>query len=172
MDPAVYWQDLCELRIWEPYGLDYQDETAWFSTARLDDVALIESILLGLEQEHRVRSSTTKPTKRSKRSPTSHRHPGATATPAPRRLGSRLAANRRDGPHQLAVGDRDTAITVFMAADQPGFHRDTVRRLCDLTGVDIARSVAPDATPSSRAAQPARRSRGCARGIHHSCRTR
>lgn len=144
MDPAVYWQDLCELRIWEPYGLDYQDETAWFSTARLDDVALIESILLGLEREHRgaildYQADEALEALADLYIATRARDRYASAA---RRLGSRawrpIDAMARD---QLAVGDRDTAITVFMAADQPGFHRDTVRRLCrDLTGVDIARS--------------------------------
>ena len=52
MDPAAYWQDLCELRIWEPYGLDFKQGDKWFRSARPDDVPIVESILLALEQEH------------------------------------------------------------------------------------------------------------------------
>jgi len=54
MVPADYWQDLCELIIWEPYAVDHQNGTAWFSSATPDDVDLIEGILLALESEHRA----------------------------------------------------------------------------------------------------------------------
>ena len=53
MAPVDYWQDLCELIIWEPYGLDFREEHARQPPARTEDVPLIESILLGLEEEHR-----------------------------------------------------------------------------------------------------------------------
>ena len=53
IDPNPYWQDLCELLVWEPYAVDHGNETAWFSSARRSDVDMIEAILLALEAEHR-----------------------------------------------------------------------------------------------------------------------
>ena len=39
----------------------------------------------------------------------------------------------------LDAGDRDLAVAVFVAADQPGWHRDHLRRRClELTGADPA----------------------------------
>lgn len=52
MNPAAYWQDLCELPIWEPYGLDFQHEADWVRSARTDEAPVVESILLALEREH------------------------------------------------------------------------------------------------------------------------
>ncbi len=53
MTPEHYWQDLCELRVWEDYGLDYQHENAWFASARNGDIDLIEGILTTLADEAR-----------------------------------------------------------------------------------------------------------------------
>ena len=53
MDRADYWRDLCELLVVEVYGLTYKNETAAFTNAVHDDVDVIETILLGLEAEHR-----------------------------------------------------------------------------------------------------------------------
>lgn len=42
----------------------------------------------------------------------------------------------------LDAGDRDAALAVFCAADQPGIHQAHLRRRChELTGVDLARPV-------------------------------
>lgn len=53
MAPERYWQDLCELWVWEDYGMDYQHEKAWFAAARKNDINLIEHILEQLAEEAR-----------------------------------------------------------------------------------------------------------------------
>lgn len=142
IDTAAYWQDLCELRLWEPYGLDYKAEDAWFRAARKDDVPVIESILLALEAEHRD-AVLDYPADEALEAladlyvATRSRDRYAMAA---RRLGSRawrpIEAMART---QLAAKDRAGAIAVFEAADQPGFHRDHLRKMClSLTGHDLA----------------------------------
>lgn len=142
MDPADFWQDLCELRLWEPYGLDYQAEGAWFRSARKDDVPIIESILLDLEAEHRDalldhQADEALEALADLYLATRSRDRFVMAA---RRLGSRawrpIDAMARS---QLAAKDQAGAIAVFKAADQPGFQRDYLRRLCiSFTGVDLA----------------------------------
>lgn len=141
MDGAAYWQDLCELRLWEPYGLDYRAEGAWFGSARSDEVPVIESILLGLETEHRVAVLDDQANEALEAIADLY---VATRSRdrylmAARRLGSRawrpVEAMARD---QLAANDQAGAVAVFRAADQPGFHRKHLQRLClSLTGVDL-----------------------------------
>lgn len=140
--PDAYWQDLCELRLWEPYGLDYQAEDAWFRSARKQDVPVVESILLALEAEHRA-AVLDHPADEALEAladlyvATRSRDRYAMAA---RQLGSRawrpIDTMARS---QLAAKDRAGAIAVFEAADQPGFHRDHLRKVClSLTGVDLA----------------------------------
>lgn len=147
MDPAAYWQDLCELRLWEPYGLDFKAEDAWFRSARKEDVPVIESILLALEVEHRE-VVLDHPADEALEAladlyvATRSRDHYAMAA---RRLGSRawrpIEAMARS---QLGAKDRAGAVAVFRAADQPGFQQDHLRKLClSLTGVDLADSSPP-----------------------------
>jgi hypothetical protein len=141
MAPADYWQDLCELIIWEPYAIDHQNETAWFSSARPDDFDLIEGILLALESEHRAVVLDWE------------------ATAALEALaGLYVATGARDRfvgiagrlpPHswqhvesmarsQMAAGDRDGAVAVFHAAISAHVDGDHLRKRCvALTGVDL-----------------------------------
>lgn len=124
------------------YGLDFKAEDAWFHSAREEDVPVIESILLDLEAEHRA-AVLDYPADEALEAladlyvATRSRDRYAMAA---RRLGSRawrpIDAMARS---QLAAKDRAGAITVFKAADQPGFQRDHLRKLCvALTGVDLA----------------------------------
>ncbi|MCC5952705.1 MAG: hypothetical protein JJU45_11480 [Acidimicrobiia bacterium] len=145
IDPAAYWQDLCELRLWEPYGLDSKAEAAWFRSARKEDVAIIEAILLTLEAEHRT-AVLDHPADEALAAladlfvATRSRDRYATAA---QRLGSRawrpIDAMVRS---QLAANDRAGAVAVFKAADQPGRQQDRLRTLClSLTGIDLADGV-------------------------------
>jgi hypothetical protein len=142
MDPAAYWQDLCELRIWEPYGLDFKQEEEWFRSARPEDVPIVEPVLLALEAEHYdavldypaedaliALADLYVATKARDR-----------YVMAARRLGSRawrpIEAMARS---QLKAKDRAGAVAVFRAANQPGPQQDHLRRKCvELTGVDLA----------------------------------
>lgn len=141
MDPPAYWQDLCELRLWEPYGLDFRAEDVWFRSARAEDVPVIEAILLALEAEHRE-AVLDHPADEALEAladlyvATRSRDRYAMAA---RRLGSRawrpIEAMARS---QLTAKDHASAVTVFRAADQPGFQQEYLRNLClSLTGVDL-----------------------------------
>lgn len=52
--PQHYWQDLCELRVWEDYAVDHGHEQDWFRGASNDDVDLIDAILNELANELQV----------------------------------------------------------------------------------------------------------------------
>jgi hypothetical protein len=142
MDPTAYWQDLCELRIWEPYGVDYKAESAWFASARRDDAPIVEAILLGLEVEHRAavldyHADEALEALADLYVTTRSRERYATTA---RRLGSRawrpIEAMARS---ELAAKNPAGAVAVFAAADQPGHHQVHLRQVClALTGVDLA----------------------------------
>ena len=50
MSPDDYWRDLCGLRIWEDYGMDFGHERAWFRSVQQDEITLIERILSDLAE--------------------------------------------------------------------------------------------------------------------------
>ena len=52
IDTEAYYQDLCELLVWEEYGLGSRLDTLPFERVADDEVDLIEGILLDLEREH------------------------------------------------------------------------------------------------------------------------
>lgn len=51
MTPRHYWQDLCELCVWEDYAVDHGHERTWFRGARPDETDQIERVLNGLADE-------------------------------------------------------------------------------------------------------------------------
>jgi hypothetical protein len=51
MSSDDYWRDLCGLRMWEDYGMDLDNERAWFRSAQHDEITLIEGILSDLAEE-------------------------------------------------------------------------------------------------------------------------
>src|SRR5439155_23997921 len=53
MPDEAYWQDLCELLVWEPYSLTWQNESLPFKRAKAAHAELIEKILFSLADEHR-----------------------------------------------------------------------------------------------------------------------
>jgi hypothetical protein len=53
IEKAAYYQDLCELCVWDDWGLLYQRETAPFGKVRKADVGLVADLLWSLEAEHR-----------------------------------------------------------------------------------------------------------------------
>jgi hypothetical protein len=143
MEPASYWQDLCELRLWEPYGLDFRAEDAWFRSARKDDVPVVESILVALDHEHRgaVLDYPADEALEALADLYVATRSRDRYVMAARRLGSRawrpIEAMARA---QLTAEDRAGAVAVFKAADQPGPHREHLRKTClSLTGVDLAK---------------------------------
>lgn len=126
VEPAAYWRDLCALLIWEPYALDHQAETAWFTQVQADEIGLVAQILRGLETELRAAILDWE-ADRALEAVTylclATGHSGGFVDAATA-LGSRswmpIVAMAE---HAIGSGDRDTAAAVFDAADQPGFHQ-------------------------------------------------
>lgn len=54
IDPAAYWADLCELCVWEDWGIRHRRETATFRQVPAGQAPLIEELLWALEAEHRA----------------------------------------------------------------------------------------------------------------------
>lgn len=54
MERAAYYRDLCELLVWERYGLGFRRHTLPFQRVQQDEVDLVHDILVDLEQEHRA----------------------------------------------------------------------------------------------------------------------
>lgn len=142
MDPSTYWQDVCELRLWEPYGLDFRAEQAWFRSAGEEDVPVVGSILLTLEGDHRG-AVLDGPADEALEA-LADLYP-ATRSRDRYTLAARLLGSRSWRPieamaqSQLSVDDRSGAAAVFRAADQPGRHQEHLRKMCrSLTGVDLA----------------------------------
>lgn len=52
--PEHYWQDLCELRVWEDYAVDHRHPGAWFRSVTPDEKDLVEGILADLAAEART----------------------------------------------------------------------------------------------------------------------
>jgi hypothetical protein len=141
IDPADYWQDLCELLVWEPYAVDHGAETAWFGVARADEVDLTGAALLALEREHNAAvldhaadTALERLADLDLATLTRDRYPRATG-----RLGSRAWRPVEQMARSLLdAGDRDAAVELFRAADQPGMHQAHLRRRCqELTGVEL-----------------------------------
>ena len=126
IDSDVYWRDLCELRIWEPYAVDYHDSTAWFGSAKADEVDLIEAILFDLDAEHRNVLLDAEANEAIRALPDLYL---ATSTfdrfvATAERLGSQWWQPIEAMATALIAADhRDEAVAVFAAADQPGMHR-------------------------------------------------
>lgn len=139
--PSHYWQDLCELIIWEPYAIDHQQETSWFTSARLDEVDVIEEILLRLEAEHRAVVLDYEATAALETladlyvaTETRDRYVGL-ASQLPSHSWQHVEAMARS---QMSAGDRDGAVTVYRAAGQHRADHEHLRKRClALTGVDL-----------------------------------
>jgi hypothetical protein len=54
MAPEHYWQDLCELRVWEDYAIDHHHPSAWFRSTTPDEINLVKEILAALATEART----------------------------------------------------------------------------------------------------------------------
>jgi hypothetical protein len=139
--PGHYWQDLCELIIWEPYAIDHQQETSWFTSARPDEVDLIEDVLLGLEAEHRAVVLDWEATNAIEAladlyvaTETRDRYVGV-AGRLPSHSWQHVEAMARS---QMSAGDRDGAVAVYRAAGQHGSDHEHLRKRClTLTGIDL-----------------------------------
>lgn len=140
MAPAEYWQDICELIIWEPYAVDHADSTAWFASAHRDEVDLIEEILLTLEVEHRAAVLEWEATAALEARADLYVATGARERFV--RIAGRLPSHSWQHVEsmaraQMSAGDRDGAVDVYRAAIAAVDRDDHLRQRCiALTGVD------------------------------------
>lgn len=137
--PELWWRDLCELIVWEPYAPDYQHETLPYESARADEVPLIESILTGLAAEHDAVHLRWQADEA--RQQVAWLHVSQRRYDEFPRVATLLGSEHWEPIDAMAraaiTGEwREIAVEVFQAADQPGFHQGHLRRLCrELTGV-------------------------------------
>ncbi|MGH8990636.1 MAG: hypothetical protein ACRDZ7_03815 [Acidimicrobiia bacterium] len=141
MAPDDWWQDLCELLVLEPYALTHQRETLAFKQLDQAHADLVERILLDLSEEHRavhldyeadealqLVAWAAAAGRRYDRYPDAARRLGSDHWMPVVALAESAAAARRG----------DLTLEVFRAADQPGWHRDFLRRRClEITGVTL-----------------------------------
>lgn len=140
--PETYWADLCELVVWEDYGLGFRDELRPFVDVADGEVDLVERLLVDLEGElagfHLEYQAEAAATQIGWLHVAGRRFDRYEAAAA--RIGSRnwqpVVAMAESA---LEAGRDDLAVSVFRAADQPGSHERDLRQRCShLTGVDLA----------------------------------
>ncbi len=136
-----YWADLCDLVVFEDYGLDYEEETLPWLRVPAGQAELIEGFLLSLASECRSHYLDYQAEKALQQL--------AWLALAGRRFSRYVEAAARLGSDHwkpieamaesaLRSERRELAVEVFRAADRPGFHQQHLRRRClALTGVDI-----------------------------------
>jgi hypothetical protein len=140
--PDVYWRDICELVVWEPYGMGFGNETGPFAHAGAAHGPVIAAHFDDLENELRAVHLDYEAGQAREHLAWLHIATKAfdrfveTATLLGSGFWRPVEAMARAA---LDAGDRDLAVAVFVAADQPGWHRDHLRRRClELTGADPA----------------------------------
>lgn len=148
IDPAeagmavdLYWQDLCELLVWEPHSLTFRGETLPFRRAKAAQTDMIESILFALADEHRSAHLHHQADEALELVAWLHiaarryRRYSDTA----RRLGSDHASPVLALAESALRGHKpDIAAEVFAAADRPGRDQHRLRARClELTGVPL-----------------------------------
>jgi hypothetical protein len=141
IEAAHYWQDLCELLVSEVYALTYRNETLPFEDVPAGHADVIERILLELADEWRAAYQDFQAEEALELIAWLHLAGNRYArySQAAHRLGSNhWQPIEALAESALAAGRHDVAVDVFRAADQPGMHRDNLRRRClALTGVQL-----------------------------------
>jgi hypothetical protein len=141
IEPAHYWQDLCELLVSEVYALTHRNETVPFMRVPGGQAEMIETILLGLADEYRAAYQEYQADEALQLIAWLHI--------AGRRYTHYVTVAQRLGSdHWIPIvalaesaasaGRADLAVDVFRAADQPGRHRGHLQDRCAaLTGVRV-----------------------------------
>lgn len=137
-----YWADVCDLVVFEPYALDYKEETLPWQRVPAGQVELIEGYLLSLDSECRSHYLDYQAEEALQQL--------AWLAVAGRRFSQYVdTATRLGSEHWMPIeamaesalrsGRRELAVEVFRAADRPGFHRRRLQQRClALTGADIS----------------------------------
>lgn len=138
IDASVYYQDLCELLVWEDHGLGFKRDTLPFERVASDEVDQMADILLTLEREHRAVHLRWQADEAACQVAWLFVATGRTDRfeEAAQRLGSDhwkpVVAMAETA---LDEEGKDAAVRVFAAANRPGMHRDYLANRCHgLTG--------------------------------------
>lgn len=138
INPEVYYHDLCELLIWERYGLGHRRDTLPFERVAEDEVTMVGRILLDLEREHRAVHLSWEAEEAICQV--------AWLLVATGRVdGFEEAARRIGSDHWMPIvamaetalekEGEEAAVRVFAAANRPGMHRSYLAEQCRrLTG--------------------------------------
>lgn len=141
--PDVYYRDFLEFAVWDNYALTDRRLGPFFRSIQKECFGLVEDILIEQERELRAFSGDFPSLKFYAEEALDLL---AELYVAKRRYERFVAAAAKMGSEKwerittmaecaLKHGRKDLALAVFAAADQPGFHRDYLRRQCmKLTG--------------------------------------
>jgi hypothetical protein len=145
IEPAHYWQDLCELLVSEVYALTHRNETVPFVRVPAGQAEMIETILLGLADEYRAAYQEYQADEALQLIAWLHMagHRYTQYVSVAQRIGSDhwipIVALAESA---AAAGRTDLAVDVFRAADRPGRHRGHLQDRCSaLTGVRVDTST-------------------------------
>jgi hypothetical protein len=137
--PRVYYRDLLELAAWEGYGLIDEQLGAWLRAVAREELLLVSTILRAIRQEclaHGFEYQAEEALTLLGELHVAKRSFALFAALASEMGPRHWRRIERMAEAALRVGKRSLAIEVFAAADQPGWHRDYLRKRCkDLTGV-------------------------------------
>ena len=145
--PELWWRDLCELIVWEPYALGHKHETLPYASAPFEEVPVIESILTELAAEHEGLHLRWQAD--AARQQLAWLHVATRGYEQFPRIAASLGSEHWmpiDAMARTALdaGMRHIAIAVFEAADRPGFQQSYLRRRCrELTGVSLGDEELP-----------------------------
>lgn len=143
LTPEVYYRDFIEFAVWDSYALTYQRLGPFFRSIHKECFELVEDILIELERELRASSGDFPSLEFYAEEAldllgelyvAKRRYERFVAAAA--KMGSeKWERITRMAESALKQGRKDLALAVFAAADQPGFHREYLRRQCmKLTG--------------------------------------
>lgn len=144
MEAARYYQDLCEVCVWDHWGLLYERESAPFRQVRRADVALLESILWDLEAEHRACHLDFQADEAVQH--VAWLHVATRSFDGMVAVAERLGSDHWKPITAMAeeaadAGRVDLAVEIFSAAvGRPGMHQKLLSEKCEaMTGAPVAR---------------------------------
>jgi hypothetical protein len=144
MEAAEYYQDLCEVCVWDHWGLLYERETAPFRKVRKVDLPLVEEILWALEAEHRANHLDFQADEAGQH--VAWLHVATRAFDGMAAVAQRLGSDHWKPITAMAEAaveaDRvGLAVDIFSAAtSRPGPHQELLSQKCEaLTGTPLVR---------------------------------
>lgn len=139
MDPAAYYRDFIEFAVWEDYAVTWEMTDRFFKGISRREAGMVGAIIRGVIDElkgHRFMEYRIDEALDLLAELYVFKKMFDCLVPAAVEMGSRKWRRIQVmAEAALEAGRRDLALAVFSAADQPGWHRDYLRRRCvELTG--------------------------------------